>query len=291
MPRKEKRAISETYQRYALGLAKNELLKRDPLAGEGSGRRQALVNQLIRRGVKGWPERGTFYTGLLAPGCIPCLGGRGSNLCLTTICTRDCFFCFNPKPRSEEISVHGLTISSESDIPRILAERGIRSVGISGGEPLLKPDAVLRIIKILRGHFRETLRIDLYSNGDRLTASLLRDLHSAGLSGMRLNLAANGYNPGPLETALREFSDVSVEIPVIPRHVKRLQKMVREMARIKAPRLILHELFVSAQNADALRRLGMHAADKMGEKLTWSPVAGSDEAALELILHCMDHAP
>ncbi|HVA66402.1 MAG TPA: radical SAM protein [Elusimicrobiota bacterium] len=291
MPKKEKRAISETYQKYALGLAKNKLLEQSPSPGERDGRRKELVAELVRRGVKGWPERGTFYTGLLAPGCIPCLGGRGSNLCLTTLCTRDCFFCFNPKPRAEGISVHGLSVSSESDIPGILAQRGIRSVGISGGEPLLKPDAALRIIKTLRDHFHDSLRIDLYSNGDMFTPEILRSLRDAGLSGLRLNLASNGYNPAPLELALTEFSDASVEIPIIPSHAQRLQKMVRAMANIKAPRLIMHELFVSAQNVDALRRLGMHAAGEMGEKLTWSPVAGSDESALELFLYCMDHAP
>ena len=290
-PRKETHPLSETYAKYALGLAREDLLDSDKDPQERSKRRHALVAELIRRGVQGWPERGTFYTGALAPGCIPCLNGRGSNLCLTTLCTRECFFCFNPKPRAEGISVHGLAVSSEDDVPGILAERGICSVGISGGEPLLGPDKVLRIIKILRGHFGSSLRIDLYSNGDLFTPRLLKKLDAAGLNGLRLNLAANGYNIEPLRMALMEFSDVSVEIPVIPKHAKRLEKMARDLDRILAPRLILHELFVSAQNADSLRRLGLRSVNKAAGNLTWSPVAESDECALELMLYALDHAP
>ncbi len=283
--------LSETYQRYALGLARKDSLdpEKDPRAD--AQRRSALIDELVRRGIKGWPQRGTFYTGQLPPGCIPCLGGHGSNLCLTTLCTRECFFCFNPKPRANSMSVHGLEISSEEDVPGVLAQRNIRSVGISGGEPLLRADTVLRIVKMLRKRFKNTVRIDLYSNGDLFSRDGLKKLRAAGLSGLRVNLAANGYNVAPLKTALAEFSDVSVEIPIIPSHTKSLEALVHKLERINAPRLILHELFVSAQNIDALRRLGLRAADKTSGKLAWSAVAGSDEAALKLLLYCLDCAP
>jgi pyruvate formate-lyase activating enzyme-like uncharacterized protein len=280
---------SEVFERYALGLARQESLAPDADTGRLK-RRKALIEQLLHRGVRGWPERGTFYTRRLPAGCVPCLKGQGSNLCLTTLCNRDCFFCFNPKPRAEGLSVHGQAVAQESDIPAVLEKFAIRSVGLSGGEPLLDPERVLRILALLRKRFGAGLRVDLYTNGSLLTTPLLKGLRQAGLDGMRLNLAANGYKAAPVTLALEEFSDVEVEIPVIPGHEARLRKLVRELDGAGAPTLIVHELFVSAHNLDAMRRRGcQRAAGQAPDKLSWSPVAGSDEAALKLLLYSLVH--
>ena len=55
---------------------------------------------------QGLPEKDDSASGP-PRGCVPCLQGRGSNVSLTTLCNRDCFFCFNPKPRTDDLSVHG----------------------------------------------------------------------------------------------------------------------------------------------------------------------------------------
>lgn len=276
------------FESYALGLARSEKLpaRKDEALLE---RRRALINELVASGIKGWPEHGTFYTRTLPAGCRTCLKGEGSNLCLTTHCNRDCFFCFNPKPRVSGISVHGRKIASESDIPEVLKEFNIHSLGLSGGEPLLDPPLVLRVIKLLRARLDANLRIDLYTNGDLLTDDLLNRLREAGLDGLRINVVAGGYKLSAVRLALRQMADVEVEIPAIPQHRKRLLRLVRELEDMGAPHLILHELFASAQNLDALRARGCEAVGDGSslDKLTWSGVLESDETALSTLLYAL----
>ncbi|MBI4423199.1 MAG: radical SAM protein [Elusimicrobia bacterium] len=278
---------SETFERYALGLARRDGLRAE--AGSGAWRRQMLLVELARLGVHGWPSRRTLTTtGRLPEGCKPCLEGRGSNLCLTTHCNRDCFFCFNPKPRAEGMSVHGRPARDAAHAAELLAEVRVASVGLSGGEPLLRPELALQVARALKARFGTALHIDLYTNGDRLTPELLRAMRQAGVDGLRINLAARGYDPEPVRLALRERMPAEVELPVIPAHEERLQRLMEELDAMGARHLILHELFVSGQNVDSLQRQGLTAKEQPGDPLLpWSPVSESEEAAYRLMIHAL----
>jgi pyruvate formate-lyase activating enzyme-like uncharacterized protein len=278
--------LSELFERYAAGLARKGGLP----AAEPDDRRPFLVRELVRRGIKGWPERGTFFTKTLPSGCKPCLKGQGSNVALTTLCTRECFFCFNPKPRGPGLSVHGRAVADDQEAVALLERLGICSVGLSGGEPLLEPVRALELIALLRRRFGGALRIDLYTNGDLLTSDLGKRLRDAGLDGLRVNLAANGYDVAPLRRALGCVPDVEVEIPVIPEHAGRLPRLIDELDALGVSHLILHELFVCAQNVDAMKRKGRRRTAAEFKKLSWSGVASSGEAALELLLYALEFA-
>lgn len=287
-PAKNNLSKSEIYQRYALGLARKMEL---PLERTGKARenlREKLLAELGKSGIKGWREKMTLYTRSLPAGCVECLEGRGSNLCVTGLCNRNCFFCFNPKPRIDETVVHGLTVSSFRDIPAVLIKRGIRSVGISGGEPLIFPDRVLSTIRELRREFASKIHIDLYTNGDLFTEGLLKSLREAGLDSLRINLAASGYNANCVSLALNFFQEVTVEMPVIPGHGERLKSVILELDSMGASHLILHELFSCAQNLDAMLRLGYKAKiSSKDSKLMWGPVLDSEELILELLLYSL----
>ncbi|MBI5624958.1 MAG: radical SAM protein [Elusimicrobia bacterium] len=271
--------LSETYQRYALGLAKARAGK----AGR-PGRRSALLGRLARLGVKGWPERMTLRTGELPRGCVPCLKGRGSNVSLTTLCSRECFFCFNPLPRADDLSVHGRAAGSIKEAGSILARLAPASVGISGGEPLLFPDRVLALAREIRKRLPRAW-IDLYTNGDPLTRAMLEELKAAGVGSLRLNLAANGYDLAPVRLALPSFPDLAVEIPVIPGHEARLRRMALGLASLGARHLILHELFCSGPNEERLRKAGLlkGSAPVLPPGLTWAGVGSSSELCLRLL--------
>lgn len=239
--------------------------------------------------MQGWPLRKTLTTtGRLPDGCRPCLEGRGSNLCLTTLCNRDCFFCFNPTPRGEGMSVHGRPAAGPDDAVDILSTLDIASLGLSGGEPLLEPDRVLKIARAVKARFGPALRIDLYTNGDLLTAPLIDALRQAGVDGLRINLAAHAYDPSPVRLALERGLPVEVEIPAVPQHEERVRRLMKELEAMRAPHLILHELFVSAQNVDALQRQGLKAkGEPVGAALSWSPVAESEETVFRLMTHAL----
>jgi pyruvate formate-lyase activating enzyme-like uncharacterized protein len=239
------------------------------------------MRKLKAAGIKGWPQRMTLFTRSLPMGCRPCLRGQGSNLVMTLECNRDCFFCFNPKPRVAGMSVHGRSVRTLKEGVELIASLGVESVGISGGEPLLEKRRVLALARALRRRFGRSLRIDLYTNGDLLSVAVLRSLKAAGVSGLRMNLAANGYDPASAALALGIFRDVEVEIPMIPDDKGRVLALLGQLEELGCRQLILHELFVSAANAARLE--GRRARERRAG-LTWSGVAGSEEAALEVLL-------
>lgn len=274
--------VSDFLQRYALGLARE---KKGPMPGARPA--AALLRRARRlhhRGAKGWPERLTLHTRGLPPGCRACLRGRGTNAVITGLCSRDCFFCFNPRPRQDEMSVHGLKVSSPKEAVAIVKSRGIRSVGISGGEPLMFPRRVLGLLRALRKAFGKSLRIDLYSNGDLFTLPLLRRLKAAGLDALRVNLAANGYDLAPLRLARKVFEEVEVEIPVIPADKEKLRGLLDGLDAVGVRHLIVHELFRMSENSERMDERGCRGeVSGGGDKLLWRPTAGSAEEALGLI--------
>jgi pyruvate formate-lyase activating enzyme-like uncharacterized protein len=251
-------------------------------AAQESGRQEARLTGLLERlreaGVKGDPASMTFYTKRIPPGCRGCLQGRGTNVYVTGLCTRDCFFCFNQKPRKDELVVHGIPVRQPEEAVEIVKRYGLRSVGLSGGEPLLRPIRVLRLITALRKI--PGLRIDLYTNGDRACDPTLALLRKAGLDSVRFDLAARGYDTEPVERALRFFPEVAVEMPVIPEELPEARRMVRRLDKLGVPFMNLHELFISAENETRMDRASVGSY----ERLLWRPAEGALHAALDLLL-------
>lgn len=256
---------------------------------EFAGRVEDLLRRLRSARVKGNAASLTLYTRRLPPGCVRCLKGRGTNLYTTGFCTRDCFFCFNQKPRRDELVVHGVPVRTPEEAAEVVTRFGLTSVGISGGEPLMFPERVLSLLAALRATKRD-LRIDLYTNGDRADEALFHALHRAGLDAVRINMAARGYDTTPARIALRVFSEVAVEMPVIPAELPRQKNLVMELDVLGVPFLNLHELFVCPENRERMLREGHAPVDRGHDHLMWQPVPESGLAALELLLFAAEHA-
>ena len=280
---------SDTFERYALGLARQDRLPTEKRADDKRWRRQTLLLELGRLGVQGWPLHRTLTTtGRLPDGCRPCLEGRGSNLCMTTRCNRDCFFCFNPKPRADGMSVHGRPAKTPAQALEILAGLDIASLGISGGEPLLDLDLLFGLVRAVRSRFGPAMRIDLYTNGDLLTRALAEDLKREGVNGLRVNLAARDYDAEPVKIALEAGLPAEVEIPAVPEDEARASTMMEQLDAMGAPHLILHELFATGQNLDALERRRLEAkGEEPAAALSWSAVSESEETAYRLLAHAL----
>lgn len=263
-----------------------------PLPGEEPepGRVAALRERLERlraAGILGDFESLTLYTRRLPPGCTPCLDGQGSNLYVTGLCTRDFFFCFNQKPRKDETVVHGIPIDEPAEAAAIVERYGLRSVGLSGGEPLLRPERVLALLEVLKA-MPAPPRVDLYTNGDLATVDLLTRLRKAGLDAIRFDLAARDYDLTPVRRAMSVFDEVAVEIPIVPDHMNRLEQMVLELDALGVPFLNIHELFLCAENRARVTAEGQTALRDDSRHLLWRPTAASGLAALDLLLFAME---
>jgi pyruvate formate-lyase activating enzyme-like uncharacterized protein len=250
---------------------------------------RGLLERLRAAGIKGSFESLTLYTRRLPPGCRSCVAGQGTNLYVTGLCTRDCFFCFNQKPRKDETVVHGLPIDDPAEAPAIVARYGLRSVGLSGGEPLLRPERVLALLAALKS-MPAPPRVDLYTNGDLADDELLRRLRRAGLDAIRFDLAARDYDLEPVRRARRIFAEVAVEIPVVPEHRRKLERMVLELDALRVPFLNIHELFVCAENSARVVAEGQVPLEAESRHLLWRPTADSGIAALELLLFALERA-
>jgi len=229
----------------------------------------------------------TLYTRRLPPGCASCLEGQGSNLYVTGLCTRDCFFCFNQKPRKDETVVHGIPIDRPDEAAEIIARYGLRSVGLSGGEPLLRPERVLALLAVLKA-MPDPPRVDLYTNGDLATDELLGRLKKAGLDAIRFDLAARDYDTEPVRRARGCFDEVAVEIPVVPADKEKLERMVLELDALGVPFLNIHELFLCAENRDRVVADGQVPLNKDSAHLLWRPTAESGLAALDLLQFALE---
>jgi pyruvate formate-lyase activating enzyme-like uncharacterized protein len=250
-------------------------------------RLRGRLERLRAAGVKGDFESMTLYTRRLPPGCASCLEGQGSNLYVTGLCTRDCFFCFNQKPRKDETVVHGIPIDEPGEAVEIISRYGLRSVGLSGGEPLLRPERVLALLAELKA-MPDPPRVDLYTNGDLASDELLLRLRDAGLDAIRFDLAARDYDVEPVRRALGFFAEVAVEIPVVPEDKARLERMVLELDELKVPFLNIHELFLCAENRDRVVADGQVPLKEDNPHLLWRPTAESGLAALDLLLFALE---
>lgn len=190
------------------------------------------------------------HKGALSPGCVICQdGGWGCNF-INRLCTRDCFFCKRwHAPKTEldsETEGHSFPdAKAHVEFARCL---GIRGVGFSGGEPLLVPDRLLSHLQAMRKEFGNSIYLWMYTNGDRVTPDLMKDLQRAGLNEIRLNLAARGYDLAPLTVARAHIPTVTVEIPVIPEDFEQLKPLMMELQKVGVDFLNLHQLSIEAQN-------------------------------------------
>jgi pyruvate formate-lyase activating enzyme-like uncharacterized protein len=276
------------YARKADTLRKGLALARGEDDPDRARRVSALLEALRAGGIKGSLERRTLFTRRLPPGCRGCLAGKGTNAFVTGLCTRECFFCFNQKPRTDELVVHGIRIAQPEEAPEIVQRYGLRSVGVSGGEPTMRPERLLRLVRALRTlPFR--VRIDLYTNGDGLTNALLAQLKDASLDALRFNLVARDFDVEPLTRALCFFDETAVEVPVIPERLPEMRDMVLQLDALGVPFLNIHELFACRENTVRVAKEGYGTGGEGGPALLWEPVAGADEAALSLLLFALQN--
>ncbi|MDD5628114.1 MAG: radical SAM protein [Elusimicrobia bacterium] len=237
------------------------------------------------------PSVRPLRTGQPSPGCRNCLRGSSVSLRLTTRCTRDCFFCFNPEPRRDGLSLDAMPVRGLSEAIRRMRLCGLRGAGLSGGDPLLVLERTLRAIRRLRRAFGPRFYLHLYTNGDLATEPALRRLRQAGLNGLRFNLAAGGYRLAAVRRALALFQDVSVEIPVIPGDLRRLKALILELDRAGVPNLILHELCYAGVNRPRFAARGLKAKPCPAPVyISAKPVAGSEAAARELLRYAAARA-
>lgn len=204
---------------------------------------------------------GSIYN-YLSPGCLICRQGAGLVLFVTGRCERNCFYC----PISEERRGKDVVYADEqavNELADILSEGraiGALGTGITGGEPLLRLDYVLKCIRELKEEFGSEHHIHLYT-GILPNRSILERLAQAGLDEIRFHPPDEEWsNPIGLKKTLQEAKslglDAGVEIPVY-RPSPQIVQAIREADAF----LNLNELEFSETNFSRLRDEGFDPLD------------------------------
>lgn len=155
---------------------------------------------------------------------------------LTGICTEDCFYC----PLSEEkkgkdvIFANERRIDVEDPIPGLIGEaRRMKALGtgITGGDPIVRMDRLVTVIKALRSEFGKGHHIHMYTSSafDPRKAGLLFD---AGLNEIRFHpplgtwkdfseMPEKGSNPAmafhrTIASCIAVGLKTGIEVPAMP---------------------------------------------------------------------------
>jgi pyruvate formate-lyase activating enzyme-like uncharacterized protein len=202
------------------------------------------------------------FSSYLSPGCRICRQGASLVLFVTGICERDCFYCPLSEMRRDRDVVFANEREAKSDLDIIEEANAIGALGtgITGGEPLLKRDFVIRSIRSLKREFGEDHHIHLYT-GARPGPSSLRALAKAGLDEIRFHPPTSDWSePGWLSEALQNAKSAGllagVEIPAISPAPGIVEAVLKNDAFLN-----LNELEFSETNQSALLALGFKSRD------------------------------
>lgn len=229
------------------------------------------------------------YTGELSPGCKTCVQGTWSCLYLNGLCTRDCFYCPQDRRITQEPPARTddqLTFTAARDYAAYATRFPVEGVAFSGGEPLLVFDRLLEHIRAVREALGAHVHVWCYTNGDRLTDDKLARLKAAGLDEIRINISANGYDLAAPRLAARYLDTVTVEIPVIPEDVERVQSALPHMQAAGIRHLNLHQLMINEFNASELVKR-RYAATHIDRYEHGRPVLDSELAAFDIMEHAI----
>ncbi len=177
----------------------------------------------------------------------------------TGLCNQRCYYC----PISLERKGRDVMYANEEPIDSLaeIIEEVLRNnslgASITGGEPLLVLDRVVRTISSLKKFYGDNFHVHLYTNGALASLDALKRLEKAGLDEIRFHPRTKEAFDN-LRAACRELAiDVGVEVPAIPGEENWLMKVIDEAADAGVSFININELEVSEANIDALTLRGL----------------------------------
>ncbi len=225
----------------------------------------------------------SLVIGDLPTGCKYCIKGQKLVLFVTGLCNKpnNCFwYCpiSEKKKDNDVIYANELQVTEDTDIVHEAQLMDAKGAGITGGEPLLFPQRVLRYIHLLKESFGQRFHIHLYTNGVFLTRKLFSQLIEAGLDELRFQ-PYNDINE-QLKWADEYGLGIGIEVPVIPTadYINKIKYFVRLLENIDGSFINLNEFEFTESQASELKKRGFVLKEG-----TFAAVKGSESTAIELL--------
>ncbi len=225
----------------------------------------------------------SYKLGSLPKGCQLCVKGRKSVLFITGLCANHCYFCpiSDKKKNKDVIFINERPVKREKDIIEEIKLCSSTGVGITGGDPLIRLQRVIKTVKLLKKKFGKSFHIHLYTPLKLIDEKKLKHLYKSGIDEIRFhpNLDKRIYWDR-IKLAKKYKWDVGVEIPSIPGKEKQTKKLV-DFLKEKIDFLNINELEISDTNAQNLVEQGF----KPKNNISYG-VKGSHELALKILRFC-----
>jgi hypothetical protein len=225
----------------------------------------------------------SYKLGSLAKGCMPCINGEKSVLFITGLCARHCYFCpISDKKRNKDVVyINEWPTKKEKDILKEVSLCSSKGAGITGGDPLVKTDRCVKLIRMLKKKFGKKFHIHLYTPLNLVDEKKLEKLYKAGLDEIRFHPDLEDDKEWNKLVLAKRFNwDIGVEIPSIPGKEKETKKLI-DFIKGKIDFLNINELEISDTNAQNFVKMGFKPKDRISYG-----VKGSEELALKLLRYC-----
>lgn len=256
-----------------------------------SERVKELLSKIIcLSNVKREEQKGQLFYRKCSPACDYCTEDAGFTARIVTRCNRNCFFCFVSDTTLDD-EIHIDLEKIKKDILEKNARQRIRTFAVSGGEPLLARNETVALFQWVREHLGSEIYLRLYTNGDYISETVLKELRSAGLDEMRISIKPDSHVDYYLIKKIKKYIPVViVEIPVIPGSGLYLFKLLDELEQSEIDGLNLIELFFNGYRVHEFqsRNLAVFMPDGVrnfgcAEFPYEYPIAGSLELALKAV--------
>lgn len=224
------------------------------------------MNKLFSKAIKNkltffflMPEKTPYFSWKLGPlpkGCQLCVQGKKLVLFVTGLCPRNCFYCpISDKKYQQDVIYANEWPIKENEQENIFREAelcGAKGAGITGGDPLVKLERTVTLIKNFKQRFGQHFHIHLYTSLNLIAEEALKQLYEAGLDEIRVHPDLDNRILWPKISLLKRFSwEVGVEIPLIPTKEKETKELI-DFIQTKVDFLNLNELEISDTNANHL---------------------------------------
>jgi len=203
-----------------------------------------------------------LHIGELPEGCKLCLRGLKSVLFITGMCNVGCFYCpVNPDRRGRDIMyINDVYVHNLRSVLREVECCLSKGVAITGGEPLLVPDRVYEVSKLLKMFFGGNFHIHLYTHVSALTRRSLQILLMCPVDEVRIHVLSLDVLKRKLELLkllAKQHFTVGLEVPVIPGFENIIEQIVEMLYHSEIISFVnLNEVDVSPGNENTLRKLG-----------------------------------
>lgn len=224
---------------------------------------------------------GNIVYGELPEGCKLCLRGLKTVVFVTGVCPRGCFYCpLSVERRGRDVFyVNEKPSRGIGDVIAEIISCGSRGIGVTGGDPLVRLDRTLAVIKAVKEFYGKDFHIHLYTSGKTLTHDVLRKLEEAGLDELRLHPDSRD-----LERVLGVLKEggwalrVGFEIPVLPGAVEETLEFLERVLKCECVSFVnMNELEFSESNSLELKARGYKLSND------WRSAEGSRETAMRVL--------